>query len=248
MSKRLPKKLGKEPLIEAIFEVRFQGASFSSNLLLGSLVAQLGNKVPIKKLPALDIPQQFRDQNPAFRYSPLFQLTWNEYSILIGDWMCAITNGFPYTGWENFKKTILEIAAHLKSFGFIEKIERYSLKYVDLVEAASTKEQLSLIKLELKLGDHQVEEDAINLRVELPKDSFLHVVEMVSNTIVKENEKPARNGVLINIDSIANEPFTDFWESLPNNLEKIHTANKELFFDFLKEKTLVSLEPIYDNE
>jgi uncharacterized protein (TIGR04255 family) len=245
-SKPLPKKLGKEPLIEAIFEIRFQGASLASNLLLGYLMSKLGNNLPVKKSPALDIPEQLRSQNLAFKYSPLFQVSWGKYSILIGDWMCAITNSVPYQGWRDFKKAIMEIVQHLQACGFIKKIERYSLKYVDLIEASTTEQQLALIKLDMKLGDYDVKDNPLNLRVELSKNSFLHVVEIISNTILADESKP-KNGILVNIDSIANNPLEDFWESLSDNLELIHKANKELFFNFLKEETLISLEPSYDN-
>lgn len=246
MAKSLPMKLKKEPLIEAVFEIRFEGAtSLLSNLLLGHLMAKLGN-MPVQKLPAADIPEQLRDHSPAFKYSPLFQLKWNKNLILVGDRMCAVTCSSPYEGWINFKEVILEITEYLEKCGLLAKIERYSLKYVDLIEAESTAEQLDMIDLDLKLGTQQVKEDAVNIRVELPRKSFLHAVQIMSNSVLEENGKQTKKGILLGIDSIANDPSADFWRSLPDNLEAIHTANKELFFEFLKDKTIRSLEPIYE--
>lgn len=246
-NKSLPKKLGKEPLIEAIFEIRFPGGSLVSNRLLGYITTKLDKGLPIKKLPAMDIPEQLRARNVNFKYSPLFQISWGQYAILIGDCMCAVTNGYPYQGWKNFKKAIIDITELLRDCGLINNIERYSLKYVDLVEASTTKEQIASIKLDLRLGGYAVKEEPINLRVELPKKPFLHVVEIVSNAIVAEENKPERNGILINIDSIDNAPPVNFWEVLSENLELIHEANKELFFGFLEKDTLISLEPTYDD-
>ncbi|VVC75975.1 hypothetical protein AQUSIP_12760 [Aquicella siphonis] len=105
-----------------------------------------------------------------------------------------------------------------------------------------------MIDLDLKLGAQQIKKDAVNIRVELPRESFLHAVQIMTNSILEENGKQTKMGILLSIDSIANAPSTDFWKSLPDNLEIIHTANKELFFEFLKEKTIDSLEPIYGNE
>ncbi len=247
MNKPLPKKLKKEPLIEAVFEIRFQGASLLSNLLLGHLMTKFGN-MPVQKLPAADIPEQLREHSPTFKYSPIFQLKLDNNFILIGDKMCAVTSSTPYEGWANFKKHILEVAEYLEKCNLLTKIERYSLKYVNLIEAESTAEQLSLIDFDLKLGKEKVKEDAVNMRVDLQRKTFLHAVQIISNSIVEENGNQTKKGILVSIDSIATNLTPDFWKSLAKNLENIHTVNKELFFEFLKDQTIRSLEPIYDNE
>jgi uncharacterized protein (TIGR04255 family) len=248
MVKSLPRKLQKEPLIESVFEVRFEGSTpLLANILLGHIMAKLGN-MPVQKLPVADIPEPLRGHNPGFKYLPLFQLEWGKFFILVGDRMCAVTSRPPYQGWQIFKNEILKITEYLKTCGLLARIERYSLKYVDLIEAESTENQLSMIDFDLKLGSQQVKKDAINIRVELPKESFLHAVQIISNGIVEENGKKTKKGILISIDSIASNLPTDFWTSLPSNLEAIHTANKEMFFEFLKDETIRSLEPIYDDK
>lgn len=247
MTKPLPKKLKKEPLIEAVFEVRFQGAPLLSNLLLGHLMTKFGN-MPVQKLPAADIPEQLREHSQAFKYSPIFQIKLDKNFILIGDRMCAVTSSTPYQGWIEFKKHILEVTKYLEKCGLLTKIERYSLKYVDLIEAESTEEQLNLIDFDLRLGREKIEKEAVNIRIELPRRNFLHAVQIISNSVLEEVGKQTKKGILLNIDSIANNPSADFWESLSDNLEAIHTANKELFFEFLKDQTISSLEPIYDDK
>jgi len=74
----------------------------------------------------------------------------------------------------------------------------------------------------------------------------VHVVQIVSNGFVEPREGVRKEGIIINIDSIANGPHNDFWSELPFNLEKAHEEGKVLFFDFLKTETLNNLEPIYD--
>ncbi|CZH22141.1 Uncharacterised protein [Legionella pneumophila] len=245
MNKAIPKKLNVEPLVEAVFEIRFQGSSLASNALLGYLISKLGN-LSLTRLPASDIPQLLREQNPNFKYLPLFKASWKEYSILIGDWMCAITTNIPYPGWDNFKATIMELAEYLENSKLISKVERYSLKYVDILEAEKTQEQLDLIKFQIQLGDYDIKKEPINLRIELSENHFLHVVQIISNSILEERGKTIKKGLLINIDSLVNNPTNNFWNSLSESLEEIHTASKNLFFNFLKKETITSLEPIYE--
>lgn len=248
MKNNTPSKLKIEPLVEAVFEIRFQAnTALASNILLGYLFSKLG-KMPLTKLPASDIPQQLREQNPNFKYSPLIKASWAEYSLLIGDWMCAITTEIPYPGWDNFKQKLLSIADHLKESDLISKVERYSLKYVNILEADSTQDQLNLIDLNLNLGSHAIKKEPVNLRVDLAKDNFLHAIQVLSNGVLEENGKVVKKGIFVNIDSIKNNPDNDFWSSLSDNLEEIHTATKKQFFNLLRDETITLLDPIYEKE
>jgi len=149
MLEKLPIKLKKQPVIEAVFEMRFQTDVLASNILSGIFFTKLEG-VKIEKLP--EIPQPIREVNPLFRYSPQFRLIWKGYSILLGDSVFALASGLSYEGWSNFKKTILQLVGIVEKANVIKTIERYSLKYVDLIETHSIKEQLTLLKFDLKLG------------------------------------------------------------------------------------------------
>jgi uncharacterized protein (TIGR04255 family) len=241
----LPKKLNKQPLIEAVFEMRFEAPPLASNVLSGIFFTKFGN-VQIERLPVTEIPQQLRDKDPSFRYLPQFRILWKGYALLIGDRVFAIVSAIPYLGWEHFKEIILELVTLIKETNIKLEIERYSLKYVNLIEALSVREQLEHIKFNLKLGTYQVTKEAVNIRIEIPKDSLINVIQIVSNGMVELKPGEKKEGIIINIDSIANGPHSDFWATLSANLEKAHVVGKSLFFDFLQEETLKLLEPSYD--
>jgi hypothetical protein len=72
---RLPILLEHEPLIEAVFEVRFASGDFSE-VLPGALFNALDPKPQLRRLPQADIPRPLRDQDPQLRFTPTMQLLW----------------------------------------------------------------------------------------------------------------------------------------------------------------------------
>ena len=63
MTDALPIKLLKEPLIDAVFELRFMSSISASNVLPGYLFSKLDGKKTIERLPAADFPRPMRDMD-----------------------------------------------------------------------------------------------------------------------------------------------------------------------------------------
>ena len=61
---KLPVILEREPLVDAVFEVRLGGDPHMSDLLPGVLFGQLDPKPTIQRLPAAEIPQPIRASDP----------------------------------------------------------------------------------------------------------------------------------------------------------------------------------------
>jgi hypothetical protein len=85
MTISLPKKLKKEPLIDAIFEIRFLSDFQASEIIPGFLFSKLGGKKSVISLPAAQLPKTVREGDPNLKFSPTVQLDWEAFSIYIGD-------------------------------------------------------------------------------------------------------------------------------------------------------------------
>ena len=70
---KLPLKLGKEPLIEALFEMRFKATAPVSNILPGLLFTKFKGEKKIEKLPAAQLPEELRKVDPSLHYAPLLR-------------------------------------------------------------------------------------------------------------------------------------------------------------------------------
>lgn len=245
----LPKRLEKEPLIDAVFEIRFQSATPASSILPGLLFGRLEGEKKIEKLPIAQLPEQVRISDPNLKYAPVLRIVWKNFSLMISDNGLTVGCMLPYPGWSSFKEIILEVIGYLSNSNVINKVERYSIKYVDIIPANSLKDQVSAVNLELVIGKHKLDKEFYQVRVDIPIDDFVNIIILSSaaNVILPSGEK--RSGVAVDIDTILDlgkVPIEDIYAKLDKNLEKMHDLNGKIFFSCLTEKTIENLGPIYE--
>lgn len=247
---KLPKKLQKEPLVDAVFEVRFSPSVPASNVLTGLFFAELSaDDRRIERLPASEIPSQMRELNEHLRYQPLLRLHWGSFLVLVGDANLGLACKLPYPGWRAFKPKILEMTKVLATANIVAKLDRYSLKYVDVIDGKDISEQIGRVNLQLKLGKHTLRSEPFNVGVEVARDDFVHLVKIAASVTASRLDGKTQNGVLVEVDSIRNKATSDlsmFEQELPDLLEAIHASNKRMFFDCLRKSTIEYLEPIYE--
>ena len=139
--------------MEALCEVRMEKSTQLADILPGILFHELSPKPTIKRLPAAEIPRPMRVNDPALQFAPTQRLEWEDYIIAVGDRNITIGCKLPYPKWPNFKKTILEIIDLITKVGVAGKVERFSVKYVNLIEAPTLTEQIAKINLALRIGE-----------------------------------------------------------------------------------------------
>lgn len=249
MTKQLPKKLGKEPLIDVVFEIRFTCNPPAGGILPGFLFTRLNGHKTIIELPTMQLPQQIRNDDPNLKFAPLHRLNWNDqYWINIGDHSVSMSVQYPYSGWENFKNAVNEIMNIMTDAHLINSIDRYAMKYINLFTATSPREQTYLINFDVTLAGRKLEED-FQLRVEIPEKEFIHIVQVISSATAILHTGESRKGLIVDIDTISSEKeisFDELINELSDRLETIHLSNKKMFFDCLKPETIEALEPIYE--
>lgn len=249
MPDKLPTKLNKEPLIDALFEMRFNSAPSASSILPGLLFSKLEGERIIEDLPIAQIPKALRDADSNLRFAPLVRLNLEGFSINIGDRSLAIGCKMPYPGWSVFKPIILNTVKLLKDTGLVQEVHRFSMKYIDLIPAHGTAMQVSAINSSVVLGKHTLTQEVFSLRIEIPKEEILHAVQITSSATAILPDGSKREGLIVDIDSIwnlSNPDFSQWLEQLPDQLELIHTANKAMFFECLRPETIDALEPVYE--
>lgn len=251
MSRPLPKKLGKEPLIDVIFEVRFESQIAAGSLLPGLLLPFITEQPVMETLPASQLPLEVRNGDEALRHVHLTRMSWGEnFSAAFGDRLLAVTCRMPYAGWTEYKRAILMVMQCLRNAPFIQKIQRHSLKYVDFFDSkSSVVSGLDRFNIDLRIGSQQISRENTNLRSEISEGNFIHAVTFLTAAYVEGENLPRREGSIFEVDTLCLQDFsrvTDFLDQLPNLLDAIHQSNKAFFFSCLSEKGLNDLEPLYD--
>lgn len=241
-------KLGKEPLIDAIFEMRFQSQEGASNILAGVLYTALSGEKKIEHLPTASLPQQLRDIDPNLQFAPVIRIIFDKFSVSIGDKSFVIGCSMPYPGWKVFKKNVMEVVTATQAPCIIQSINRFSLKYTDIIPTNNHNDSSTLLNADLSIGGHSFLSGNYSLRVEKQDNDLLHILSIISHATATTRDGAIRNGLVVDVDTIAgiaDEPMQNFVSNLPSRLEHAHLANKSTFFKCLTESTIQRLEPAY---
>lgn len=249
MINKLPTRLCKEPLLDAIFECRFITHFPLSTILPGILFSEFEGEKQLERLPQSEIPEPIRNSDPNLEYAPLVRIRLDNYNFLIGDRSIAISCNLPYKGWSDFKTIIIKLIEVLKKSELIDKVIRYSTKYIDLIESDDFSDQVNLANLSLKIGSHNLTKEPYQVRMETSVDGFINILQIISGAKVLMPDNSERQGVVIDIDTIKDTSDISFEElelDLDNALDHIHRINKETFFDCITQQTIARLEPEYE--
>lgn len=242
----LPTRLRKEPLVDALFEIRFSSSIPASNILPAMFVSGLES---IERLPAAELPSKIRGNDPNLKFQPLIRVNWKGFIILIGDNVVLVACTLPYPGWKNFQNAILEAIQEIAKAPITLEISRCSLKYVDLIEGEDQNELVSRLNIDLKVGHHTLKSEIFSIRLEIPDNDILHAVSIAAPAIARTNSGQEFKGVMIDVDSIHHLPnlnFEDFTAILSDRLKTLHQRNKAMFFECLTNETIKYLEPEYE--
>ncbi len=248
MGNKIPIRLRKEPLIEALWEIRFTSTKPSVvDLLPGIMYPALKDKYPnTVRLFTADIPAPIVENDPKLRYAPKIRFEGGNQAVQIGEHVVSLSCRRPYSGWETFSKDIRTVIAIICDTGLIDRLERFSLKYIDLIEVDQPP-SLSCLNLELKMGGYEIDTRPVQLLSEIKEGDLIHIIQIVSPAEASIPGKPDRfKGVLLDIDSIRPLKGNESWPDIENHLDGVHLSSKKMFFGLLTPETIAKLEPEYE--
>lgn len=234
-----PVKLKNDPIVEAIFELRFEAAKSSlSDLLPGLLYGKLGDRFPkLERLPFSMVPREFLQQTPDLKYQARFRLRGDSFVISFGDYSLAVSCLKPYVGWEKFKPFILEILGYLKDSALVGAIERYSIKYVNLLPAAhgDFAGQYKHLNFSANLGKFSLTGSPTWVRAEIDDANYMNLLEFAANAQIKTLANEQLDGLLLTIDTISKNT-EGFWDTPEKFIEGVHQTEKAIFFETLSDE------------
>lgn len=246
---KLPRVLEREPLIDAVFEVRLNGTSSLAEILPGALFTGMSSKPAVSRLPAADIPYPLRANDPALQFAPVSRLDLGQFLVSVGDRNFVISCKLPYPKWPSFKAAILKIANQIAAVGIGGNVERYSVKYVNLIEGKSHSDQIAKIDMMIRLGSVEVTADHTSLQVHRHEGGILHILSVITGAEAQMPDGRRAFGAVVDVDSIRHVgglEYAAFVGSLEPGLEDLRQANKVTFFDCLREATINEMGPVYD--
>lgn len=163
---------------------------------------------------------------------------------MIGDRVFTVSKTSPYKGWPYFRALCDESFAALRETGLLVRIERLSLKCINIVELRGDS-PLEPLSVRLELSGLTVRNNGFRLRTEAEVSGFTNIVELVSVVSTEVDGKPL-SGLLCSVDTIKVIEKDDFWDNSMPSLDAAHTVLKEIFFGLLAPATLEAMGPSWE--
>lgn len=247
---QIPKRLGKEPLIEAIWQLEFEPEANQSvgDLLPGVMFSTLRKQHPglkLHRLPNADIPPQIAQNDPNLRNAPKHRMSDEDSPFLyqVGDRVITVNCRIPYVGWSAFKDKILQVIDVVQGSGFVPNPQRHALRFIDLLTLDAPPDLTSL-RLKLDVGDFSIQRTPLQMRLELQEKDTVHIVQIVTPAQVTIPTK-TQDGTIVDIETYEKLP-PQSWEVVKEQLDKLHERSKLMFFgNILTKEAIDRMEPEY---
>lgn len=235
--------LARDPIVEAIFEARFTSEKPEmAGLLPGLFYSAFREKFTVSSsLDVNKIPPEVRENDPNLKYAATHRFAgYDNMMVNVGPRVFTVVNLRPYSGWEKFKPAIIEFLEHLKDKEVINQLERYSLRYLNLIEASGgDREHFSKIFFEGKLAGIDLVDTHSHIQTQVIHKGCVNRIKIAPNAGVKiSTSSEEMSGLLLDIDTIKESPPSDFWEDLSSYLDQLHEAETDVFFSVVKPETL----------
>jgi uncharacterized protein (TIGR04255 family) len=242
----MPVAFKKSPLLEAIFELRFQPTvPTAGDLLPGLLYSELKAEYPnVQALQMAMLPREVREKEPNLLHQATHRLSGASKLVQVGDRVVSLSLTAPYPGWAKFKDAILQLLKATSGTGMLRVPERLSFRYINVIRADEAEPQLPLLNLRIDSPAYTYTEKGFHLRFERTEREFTTIVQIAPHTTAKGPSDSLVSGLLIDVDTIHAEPKHILSDAGPVLLEDAHSLLKGIFFSLLTEAALKRLEPI----
>jgi uncharacterized protein (TIGR04255 family) len=247
----IPKRLNKEPLIEAIWQVQFETAAGTAvgDILPGILFTALRSEHPnlhLQRLPSADIPAQMAQMDPNLRHMAKYRMEEQNspFMFQVGDRIITLNCRRPYSGWTAFKEKIISLINIVESSRIVPVPIRHSLRYIDLLTLDPVP-NISSLQVSLKLGTFDIQSRPMQTRIELLDGTCTHIVQVASPAQVQFPEG-VKEGVIVDLETFSNEGPKG-WDAIATQIDHLHERSKALFFEnILTTQAIDKLEPEYE--
>lgn len=243
MNKKIPSRLEKCPLVDALIEIRFESSIIGSAIfgIIYNLIRD-DYKGEVTSLPILQVPEQIRKNDPNLKFKPLYRIEAERYIIQIGDDVLCISSKIPYVGWSEFSLRTIELIKKIAKGNIINKVLRIGHRYINFFEG-DIMDKLTISKP--IIDGYQA--NNVLVRIELRDcDDFIDTIQITNSATYKSpSQMVPLSGSLIDIDTFKEYDDNSFLENIESEIGKVHVCEKNMFFSLLTEEFLETLNPIY---
>lgn len=246
---RVPSRLRRDPILEAICEIRFDSESKNvAALLPGLLFKRLGKSYPtLERLPVADLPVEIRDTVPDSVHQPHFRLHGDIGILQIAERKISVASLHEkYPGWATFRPVVCEAWNAAVETDLIKTVNRVSVKFVNMVDISEEMMLSDVMSMRFHLGEREIRREPFQFSTEVENNGHVSVLQIMNPAKATFPNGSSRTGMLLDVDTIkvveGEVPFTE----VGTLLDAAHDEEKRVFFSLLTQKTVDRMEPEYD--
>ena len=242
---RIPVKLNLCPIIESVFEIRFD-SKLDANIVFALIYGKLKDDFPtIEALPLSEMPASMRDTDPNLKYQPAYKLHYKDNENIVLQ-ICAKSVGFSFTpeycGWKEFRSFVNRYLNVIHETGVIGRVVRIGFRVINFIDGDVFDGEK--IRLKIQLGDREIPYKETSIKTVFSEGDYHSTVSIV-NQAQLNNVTPVRLGSVIDVDTFS-VTCERFFDDATNFMENIHKAEKNVFFSLLTDHYLASMQPEYE--
>jgi len=250
MNKTLPTKLAVEPVVNAVFELRFVPTKALQQAIPNLLYAKFAGEVTGVQSLEANLVIHSLDGEDYKPYLSKLQVGWKGAQVMIGEKTIAVAVEGKYPGGEAFKAAICELFELVFSEGLVQKVERYSVKYVNFFPVGEDSFKFEA-DWKIEVGGFERSSENVLLRAEREDGEYRTITTIGTKVRLKVAENPPREGAVIDIDEICMHPTDDvneFKKEFPARVAEIRERNKQQFFNCLTQSAIDGMGATYAND
>jgi uncharacterized protein (TIGR04255 family) len=243
-----PKKLKKDAIIEAVFEIQFEVAPTLPEVFYGRLIDQPQWKLFQQlRLPAYEIPASMRVMNPSFRFAPVIQLVEsNDQSQIVRMGPQVLSyHRRKYCGWGKFQPELDQMVDALFSTAPETTISRLGLRYMNAFSAAGHGiRSVAELDLSLKIADETIS-DFVNINYSRSVPPVGACMVRIATPDHVQGLIPEETTVFVDVDvyTKGGATFKD-GKSVKEWVVQAHEIEKDEFFHLLTKEKIEELKEI----
>lgn len=242
MAKR-PKKLKKDGIVEALFELRFTSTAISE-VYVGRIVAAItaiDQTMAVERLPLADLPAPIRRADPTLIYAATLQLRNAAQTRIarIGDNVVSWHATAPYPGWAVFGPEISRVLTAVQSSVDGLGIVRTGLRYLNFLNANDHLiHGMADLALDVTIGGKVID---YPINTNYMRDFQAHRVTMKVASPEFIQPRQPNVAVFIDVDVHTDERPPPSFEAIGTWVETAHNILKDEFFSLIKPDILNQL-------
>jgi uncharacterized protein (TIGR04255 family) len=238
----LPKKLKSDAIVEAIFELRFEGLAVPE-LYYGRMADHpLWKGFTVNDMPFRQLPAAMR-VDPNMRYLPALELAAADRTALrLGPYSLAYHHLAPYVGWELFKPRLAKVVDSLFDTAQGITVQRIGLRYLNVLTSSAHRiDSFEDLDIELLDADGPINSNLNINFIRRPSTSTSCAVRIATPEFAQPQLPPGTR-VVVDIDVYTEPGFsTNDRAVIGQWTEEAHGYEKSAFFQLLKQSAIDDL-------